>query len=161
MKEKFILILSILTWHIGYAQIIVPDPQPRRAVSNLDMVIQFGGQKLEILPSKRAIRQPSGQYSIVVVDTSEAINKDKLGVAYSFALASNVMFTGEISFKTRAGANASSTGALATRVKVLVPPDVYVLTANSPIELVSLVKLLQKNPSVEWVEPFIAHGRIN
>jgi hypothetical protein len=46
-------------------------------------------------------------------------------------------------------------------LRLLVPPDVYILVTSTPSAVVSLVKQLQLNPAVEWVEPFTTQGNTN
>ena len=156
------LLLSFSLFLLGpssNAQIVLPGSQaPLRAVVNSEMLVQFNGQKIEVLPSQRGIRNSAGIYSIVSADASEIMTRDKLGVAYSYALRGPVFLTGEVSVKLRAGFQASALNGLGTNVRLLVPPDVYILMATTPNALVNLVKQLQLNPAIEWVEPFTVQG---
>ena len=162
MNRKLIQIIFIsLIGLSSHAQLVVPEVKPVRPITDASMIIQFGGQKLEVLPSLRAIRQDSGVYTIFDSDASEAIRTEKLGVAYSYAVASNVLFNGEISVKLKPGFSASTLGGVGSGLNVLVSPDIYVMTVTTPHDLVRWVNLLQAQPSVQWVEPFIVKARVN
>ncbi len=161
--KKLLLSFSCLLLHATcMGQIILPSaPAPLRAVVNPDMLVQFNGQRIEILATQRAVRNSAGVYSILGADASEVITRDKLGVAYSYALRGPVFMTGEVSVKLRQGFQASSLNEVAASARLLVPPDVYILKVNTPNALVSLVKQLQLIPAVEWVEPYTIQGNTN
>ena len=125
------------------------------------MLIQFGGQRIEVLPANRAVREANGQYSIVQAETSEVITTDRLGVGYSYASNSNILLSGEISVKLKPQYSMASLGSLASGSKLLVSPDVYLLKANTPLDLIRIMGLLQANPAVNWAETFTIRARIN
>jgi hypothetical protein len=161
--KKFLLGMTCLLLHAAsMAQIVLPHaPAPLRAVVNPDMLIQFNGQRIEILSTQRAIRNSAGIYGILGADALEVITRDKLGVAYSYALRGPVFLTGEVSVKLRPGFQANSLNEVGISARLLVPPDVYLLKVNTPNALVSLVKQLQLIPAVEWVEPYTIQGNMN
>ena len=162
MKNRLLKIFLIcIVSELAHAQLIVPDVEPVRPVLNTAMVIQVGGQKLEVLPNSRAVQIGSAMYSITNSDSSENITKDRLGVAYSYAINSNILLNGEITIKLKNGNTASSLAGLGTGLKLLVSPNVFVMTVNTPSDLVRWVNLLQAHPAVEWVEPFSVKARIN
>ena len=162
MKKEFFTIVVIgLIGFSSYAQLVAPEVKPVRPIKDASMVIQFGGQKLEVLPNIRATRKDSGPFSIVNSDSLEVIANEKLGVAYSYAVASNVLFNGEISIKFKPGYAVSSLGGMGTSFKLLLSPDIYVMTVTTPADLVRWVNLLQAQSSIQWVEPFIIKGRFN
>lgn len=144
-----------------YAQLTPIQSPPPRAIGNKDMVLQLGGQNLEILPNNRAIRQPTGQYSLVTADVSENFSKDRLGVAYSYGHSSNVMLSGEISFKIKQGASIAMLGNVGLGAKILVQPSVYVASVSTPLELVNRVKALQLNSWIDWVEVYISREKFD
>ena len=160
-KQVLSTILIGLSAFSSYAQLVAPEAKPVRPITDALMVIQFGGQKLEVLPSIRATRKNSGPYSIVNTEPLEVISNEKLGVAYSYAVASNVLFNGEISIKFKPGYALSSLGGVGTSFKLLVSPDIYVMTVTTPADLVKWVNLLQAQPSIQWVEPFTIKARFN
>jgi hypothetical protein len=162
MKKFLRSVGCLLLIQSAMGQIVLPNaPAPLRAVINSDMLIQFNGQKMEILGTQRGVRNAAGIYSLVGADASDTITRDKLGVAYSYALRGPVFLTGEVSVKLRGGFQANALNGIGNNVRLLVPPDVYILMVNTPNALVSLVKQLQLNPAVEWVEPFTIQGSTN
>jgi len=161
MKLMYIFLLFAMACDFASAQLLAPDPTPPRVVSNAAMLIQFGGQRIEVLPASRAVRESNGYYSIQQADTSEVIAVDKLGVGYSYASNSNVLLSGEITLKLKPQYSVASLGTLATGSKLLVSPDLYLLKANTPLELIRMMGLLQSNPAVNWAEPFTIRARIN
>jgi len=162
MKLIIAAILSALAYTMANAQLLAPQtPTPTpRPVSNAAMVIQFGSQRIEILPAIRAVKLADGQFKIVDAGTSESMTKDKLGVGYSYASNAKVLMNGDISVKLKAGYSANSLGSLAAGSKLLVPPNLYVLSASTPLDVVRMMDLLQANPAVDWVEPFIIRARL-
>jgi len=161
MKFIPIVIAFLVVCELAIAQLVVPEPPPPRAVGNSAMLIKFGGQRIEVLPSNRAVRNPNGQYTVVVTNPAEPITKDKLGVGYSYASNSKVLLSGEINFKLKLGFSAASLGSIAVDSKLVASPDMYLFTPSTPLDLVRTVGVLQANPAVEWVEPFIVRARIN
>lgn len=153
-------ILSGLLCTTAYAQLMVPHATTPRPVSNPAMVIQFGGQKIEVLPTMRAVKQANEQYLLVEAGASEVMNKNKLAVGYSYASNAKILMTGEINVKLKAGYSLSSLGSLSVRSKLLLPPDLYIVHASTPVDLVGIMVALQGNPSVEWLEPFIIRARL-
>lgn len=144
------------------AQIVLPNsPAPLRDVVNTEMVIQFNGQKLEFLPTQRGIRNSSGAYKLIGSEASEPFSRDSLGVAYSYALRGPVFLTGELSVKLKPGFQANALSGTGTNARLMVPPDVYIMMVSTPSAMVNLVKQLQLNPAVEWVEPFTTQGNIH
>ena len=143
------------------AQLLVPEPPPSRAVSDAAMLIQFGAQHIEVLSTSRALRDSNGQYSLVHAEASEAITMERLGVGYSYASNSNILLSGEISVKLKPQYSMASLGSLATSSKLIASPDMYLLKANTPVDLVRIMGLLQTNPAVNWAEPFTIRARIN
>lgn len=161
MKLIPFLLSFAMACDLASAQLLVPEPTPPRVVSNAAMLIQFGGQRIEVLPASRAVRESNGQYSIVQADTSEIMTMDRLGLGYSYAINSNVLLSGEISVKLKPQYSMASMGSLAAGSKLLVSPDLYLLKANTPLDLVRMMGLLQANPAVNWAEPFTIRARIN
>ena len=161
--KKLFLSFSLALWlPVAMAQIVLPNaPAPLRTVINSEMVIQFNGQKMELLPTHRGIRNSNGVFSLINAEASEPITRDKLAVAYSYAIRGSIFLTGEVSVKLRPGFQASSLSGAGSSLRLLVPPDVYILVASTPSTVVSLVKQLQLNPAVEWVEPFTTQGNIH
>jgi hypothetical protein len=144
------------------AQIVLPNsPAPLRDVVNTEMLIQFNGQKLEVLPTQRGIRNSSGAYKLMSSDASEPFTRDSLGVAYSYALRGPIFLTGEVSVKLKPGFQATALSGTGTNARLMVPPDVYIMMVSTPSAMVNLVKQLQLNPAVEWVEPFTTQGNIH
>ena len=158
--KKFLLMVSLfLIAQLALAQIVLPNaPAPMRPVTNPEMVIQFNGQRMEMLTTQRGIRNASGVYSIIPADSSDTITRDKLAVAYSYALRGPVFLTGEVSVKLKPGFQASAISGAAINMRLKVPPDVYIFTVSTPVAVVTLVKQLQLNPAVDWVEPFAIQG---
>lgn len=158
--KKFLLMVSLfLIAQLALAQIVLPNaPAPMRPVTNPEMVIQFNGQRMEMLTTQRGIRNASGVYSIIPADSSDTITRDKLAVAYSYALRGPVFLTGEVSVKLKPGFQASAISGAAINMRLMVPPDVYIFTVSTPVAVVTLVKQLQLNPAVDWVEPFAIQG---
>ena len=162
MKKIFITLCVCLLALMGHAQILLPNaPAPLRAVVNPEMLIQFNGQRMEVLATQRGVRNVAGTYTLSNADAADALTRDKLGVAYSYARRGPVFLTGEVSAKLRTGFQASALSGLGVDIRLLAPPDVYILTVSTPPAIVSLVKQLQLNPAVEWVEPFTIQGNIN
>jgi hypothetical protein len=159
MKKILLMVSLFLMAQLAIAQIVLPNaPAPMRPVTNPEMVIQFNGQRMEMLTTQRGIRNASGVYSIIPADSSDTITRDKLAVAYSYALRGPVFLTGEVSVKLKPGFQASAISGAAINMRLMVPPDVYILTVSTPVAVVTLVKQLQLNPAVDWVEPFAIQG---
>jgi hypothetical protein len=162
MKKIFMMLCVSLLALLGHAQILLPNaPAPLRAVVNPEMMIQFNGQRMEVLATQRGVRNAAGTYTLSNADATDVLSRDKLGVAYSYARRGHVLLTGEVSAKLRTGFQASALSGLGADIRLLAPPDVYILTVSTPPAIVSLVKQLQLNPAVEWVEPFTIQGNIN
>jgi hypothetical protein len=162
MKKIFMMLCVSLLAPLGHAQILLPNaPAPLRAVVNPEMMIQFNGQRMEVLATQRGVRNAAGTYTLSNADATDVLSRDKLGVAYSYARRGHVLITGEVSAKLRTGFQASALSGLGADIRLLAPPDVYILTVSTPPAIVSLVKQLQLNPAVEWVEPFTIQGNIN
>ena len=162
MKKKLsLIILCNLIALASYAQLAPPEVRPVRPIVDASMVIQFGGQKMEVLPNLRAIRNESGAYTVTNSDTSVTISNEKLGVAYSYSIASNILFNGEISIKLKPGYDASILEKKGLVLNVLISPDLYVTTVTTPQDLVKWTNLLQAESSVQWVEPNIIKARLN
>lgn len=160
MQFIFILIFSTLVCTLANAQLVVPEPPLQRPIMDMNMVIQFGGHRIEVLPAKRAVLQANGQYTKMTTGTSEALSKDRLGIGYSYASNTHVLMNGEVSVKLRTGFSLTSLGPLSTGAKLLVPPDLFVLNASTPHELVRMMKALQTHRAVDWVEPFIIRNQV-
>ena len=159
MKKILLMVSLFLIAQLAIAQIVLPNaPAPMRPVTNPEMVIQFNGQRMEMLTTQRGIRNASGVYSIIPADSSDTITRDKLAVAYSYALRGPVFLTGEVSVKLKPGFQASAISGAAINMRLMVPPDVYIFTVSTPVAVVTLVKQLQLNPAVDWVEPFAIQG---
>ena len=159
MKKLLLLVTLFLAAPLTMAQIVLPNaPASPRPVINPEMVIQFNGQRMEILAAQRGIRNASGVFSIIPADSSDTITRDKLAVAYSYALRGPVFLTGEVSVKLKPGFQASAISGAAINMRLMVPPDVYIFTVSTPVAVVTLVKQLQLNPAVDWVEPFAIQG---
>jgi len=152
MKKKMTVIILVVLSTRAQAQLIAPPPNPVRMVGNATMLIQFGGHRLEILPTQRAVRQANGQFTVVDANAVDTINKDSLGMAYSYSANTKVTINGEISMKLKTNYTVSSLGNLAAGAKPLVPPYIYVFQAATPMDLVKIVNQLQANSAVEWVE---------
>lgn len=161
MKLLSIAIFFVALWSCAHAQLVVPESPPARAIGDAAMLMQFGGQKIEVFPASRAVKSLNGQYTLVDASTSEALSKDRVGVGYSHASHSHVVLSGEISIKLKARYSVASLGPIASEVKLQMPPDLYLFTARTPLDLVRWVGWLQANPAVEWVEPFSVRARIN
>jgi hypothetical protein len=159
MRKILVLFIWLLSSY-AHAQITAPNSsQASRPVANPDMLIQFNGKKIEVLPNSRAIKQGSS-YSVITTDAADSLSPERLGVAYSYTSKGIVPLSGEISFKARPGFNVGSLGSMSSKLKILVPPDVYIFNVNSPAELVNSIKTLQTNVGIEWVEPFIAQVKV-
>jgi len=160
MQFIFILIFSTLACTLANAQLVVPEPPLQRPIMDMNMVIQFGGHRIEVLPAKRAVLQANGHYTVMSTGTSEAMTKDRLGMGYSYASNTHVLMNGEFSVKLKTGFSLTSLGPLSTGAKLLIPPNLFVLNASTPHELVRMMRALQTHPAVDWVEPFIVRNRL-
>lgn len=160
MQFIFILIFASLACPLANAQLVVPEPPLQRPILDMNMVIQFGGHRIEVLPAKRAVLQVNGHYTVMSTGTSEAITKDRLGIGYSYASNTHVLMNGEVSVKLKTGFSLTSLGPLSTGAKSLIPPDLFVLNASTPQELVRMMGALQSHRAVDWVEPFILRNRL-
>lgn len=160
MPFIFILILSAVNCTLANAQLVVPEPPLQRPIVDMTMVIQFGSHRIEVLPTKRAVKQANGQYTMMTTGPSEAMTKDKLGIGYSYASNAHVLINGELNVKLRTGYSLTSLGALASGAQLLIPPDLFVLNASTPHDLVRMMGALQTNRAVDWVEPFIIRQRL-
>jgi hypothetical protein len=160
MQFIFILIFSTLACTQASAQLVVPEPPIQRQITDMTMVIQFGSHPIEVLPTKRAVKQANGQYTMMTIGTSEAMTKDKLAIGYSYASNAHVLLNGEISVKLRTGYSLNALGHLSKGAKLLVPPNLFVLNASTPLDLVRMMSALQTHQAVDWVEPFIIRNRL-
>ena len=154
MTTKNFLIVVLLAATAAHAELAPPPVAAPRQVGDAAMVIHSNGQQLEVLPGSRAVRKNTGRHQLVAASHSDTITKDQLGVAYSYATGDNVLLTGEISFKLKAGANIAQLGSLARGAKIFAPPDVYLVKASTPSEIVRLTRQLQASSAVEWAETY-------
>lgn len=160
MPLILLLILSTLVYTQANAQLVAPAPPKQRQVIDTNMVIQFGNHRIEVIPGKRAVKQLNGQYSLVTAETSDTISKDRLAVGYSYASSAQIMLNGELNVKLKTGYSLTALGSTSEGAKLLIPPDLFVLSASTPHDLVRKMKVLQTNPAVDWVEPFILRNQL-
>lgn len=160
MPFIFILILSAASCTLANAQLVVPKPPLQRPIVDMTMVIQFGSHRIEVLPTERAVKQANGQYTKMTTGSSEALSKDRLGIGYSYASNAHILLNGEVSVKLRTGFPLTSLGPLSSGAKLLVPPDLFVLNASTPLDLVRMMGALQTHQAVDWVEPFIIRNQV-
>lgn len=160
MRYTFIFIVLALIFDLAHGQLVAPPPPALRPISNPNMVIQFGGQRIEVLPTNRAAKIANGHYSVVDASPSELMTQDKLLVGYSYASNAKILMNGDISVRLKAGYSIQALGSLAAGSKLLAPPHLYVLSASTPLDLVRWISVLQANPAVEWAEPYIIKARI-
>lgn len=162
---KFILVfLSFCEFATG--QIILPqiseNIKPLRDPINTDMIILDQSSTIEILPLLRAKPVTRDNFKIIDSDAFGKFNKDSLGVAFNHTGGNDLILTGEISFKLKRGLSLTSiSNAPVTAIKLLIKPDVYMVTSSTPIELVSYFKLLSISHAVEWVELYKINRKIN
>jgi len=105
LASSLILLACSLIWTAG----VVAATQAR-SIQDPQMVIS-GPSKLELLPTSRAVPQPSEGnfatpiFSIITTGNNAPITNTQLAVAYNHALNITVFLTGEVSFKLKAGAS--------------------------------------------------------
>ena len=162
---KFILIF-LSFFELAAGQIILPqipeNIKPLRSPINTDMIIIDQSSSIEILPLLRAKPVTRDNFKISDSDAYGKFNKDSLGVAFNHTSGNDLILTGEISFKLKKGMSlASILNAPLASIKLLINPDIYVVTSSTPIELVSYFKLLSISNSVEWVELYKINGKFN
>jgi hypothetical protein len=166
LATGLVLLACSFTWTQG----VVAATQAR-SIQDPQMVIS-GSSKLELLPTSRAVPQPSEGnfatpiFSIITTSANAPITNKQLAVAYNHALNTTVFLTGEVSFKLKAGANLSTLQADLQSVinvspKLLVPPSVYIFNATSPAQIVNLTNKLKASSAVEWAEAAVILGRVN
>jgi hypothetical protein len=133
-------------------------------VQDQRMVIVDRGMNLEIVPALRAIPefQTGGgnriNYNVTPSNAGDPIDLGHLGVATNHALQARCFFTGEISFSAKQGLKESELEAsLYPGLKLLVDPNVYVVTASTPAEFVALYQRLISRSDLERVEPYMLH----
>lgn len=160
MPLILILIFFTLGHTLANAQLVAPAPPTQRPVIDTNMVIQFGNHRIEVIPGKRAVKQLNGQYSLVTAETFDTISNDRLAVGYSYVSNAQIMLNGEINIKLKAGYSLTTLGSNSEGAKLLIPPDLFVLSASTPLDLVRKMKVLQTNPAVDWVEPFIVRNQL-
>jgi hypothetical protein len=161
MKIKTAFLFLSVVSNLVSAQITAPDPHPLRPVSNPAMLMQFAGQKIEILPQKRALKQAMGTYTTVDALTSDVITKDSLGVGYSYTINAQVALNGEISFKLNPGYTSASVGIVNKNSSTLITPSLHIIKASTPLDYLRIMGELQANPAVTWAEPYIIRGKFN
>jgi len=166
LATGLVLLACSLTWTQG----VVAATQTQ-AIQDPQMVIS-GPNKLELLPTSRAVPQPSQGnfatpiFSIITTSANAPITNTQLAVAYNHALNTTVFLTGEVSFKLKTGASLSALQADLQSVinvspKLLVSPSVYILNATSPAQIVNLTNQLKASSAVEWAEAAVILGRVN
>ncbi len=84
-----------------------------------------------------------------------------MGVVFNHTLQIHGTLTGEISFKLKgtAGPSGFDPAVFPTMAK-LTNPNVYVVTAHTPVEFVSTFNALKARSDVEWVEPYVVYGSV-
>jgi hypothetical protein len=146
-----------------YAQ-LKPPARAIAPVGDPSMVVMDRGAKLEILPSKRAIPQMDASGHVVAHDiksanSNAAMGPQQLGVVFDHARQEQGYITGEIAFKLKAGHNVSGFDrSLYPGLQKVTNPEVYVVTARTPSEFLSVLRRLQARKDLEWVEPTITYG---
>ena len=162
--------LVLLACSFAWTQGVVAATQAR-SIQDPQMVIS-GPSKLELLPTSRAVPQPSEGnfatpiFSIITTSANAPITNKQLAVAYNHALNNTVFLTGEVSFKLKTGASLSALQADLQSVinvspKLLVSPSVYIFNATSPAQIVNLTNKLKASSAVEWAEAAVILGRVN
>ena len=166
LATGLVLLFCSFTW----TQELVAASQAR-SIQDPQMVIS-GPSKLELLPTSRAVLQPSEGnfatpiFSIITTSANASITNTQLAVAYSHALNTTVFLTGEVSFKLKTGASLSALqtdlqAVINVSPKLLVSPSVYIFNATSPAQIVNLTNQLKASSAVEWAEAAVILGRVN
>jgi hypothetical protein len=167
MMIFFKYILVFLTFcEFATGQIILPQMPENikilRAIKNTDMVISDQSSSIEILPLLRAKPLTRDNFKLADSDAYGKFSKDALGVAFNHTSGNDLILTGEISFKLRSGLSLASISNVPTAaIKILIKPDVYIVTSSTPIELVSYFKILAISNAVEWIELYKINGKFN
>ena len=170
IKKLLVTSLVLLACSLTWTQVVAAVTQTQ-AVQDPQMLI-IGPNKLELLPTSRAVPQPSEGnfatpiFSIITTSADAPITNKQLAVAYNHALNTTVFLTGEVSFKLKAGASLSALQADLQSVinvspKLLVSPSVYIFNATSPVQIVNLTNKLKSSSAVEWAEAAVILGRVN
>lgn len=164
MYRIAIAVMFFLTNAACFAQ-IKPTPMLMKSVADESMVIDDRGSKLELLPTMRATQKLSSSdnqvvHSVFEVDESAPISPQELGVVFNHAMQVQGYITGEIAFKMKDGLQATDMldATSYPGLAKLTNPNIYLVVARTPSEFVKLVKLLQAQTDVEWVEPIVAYG---
>jgi hypothetical protein len=142
-----------------------PLPTTPRAVADPANVLDDRGAKLEVYPMRRATAQLSTTTRTVVhrvirAQATDTIGPQQLGVVFNYAMQQQGYITGEIAFKLKAGRSAEDfNAALYPGMKeIILASGVYVVNTTTPAEFMAVMKRLQGNASVEWVEPTVQYG---
>jgi hypothetical protein len=125
-------------------------------------VIEDRGARLEVMEGLRALpeAQADGRtiaYRIVALPADSPMHARRLGVVFNHALQRQGFLTGEIAFRAGAGGVA---GDDLPGLTLLLPPDVYAVTAATPGEFVSLFRRLKARADLGWIEPVVIYGRV-
>ena len=166
MCRLFVFSLCALVSAAGYAQ-LHPTPRVIQKISDLTMVIDDRGAKLEVIPTSRAVQTmaSSGKqiiHSVFPASESAPISPRQLGVVFNHAMQVQGYITGEIALKMKNGTQATEVldPASYPGLVKLTNPNVYLVVARTPGEFVDLVKRLQGRADMEWVEPVVTYGTV-
>ena len=160
IKKTLFMCLFILQSEMAYSQLDVSNGNSQtKAFQDVTMLIQIDAKKVEVLPKLRGLPQKNGSYQII--ESSSLFSQDVYGVAYDHTQKAYVFLSGEVSFKIISTKNLSSLpSALSLKSKMVVSPDIYVMNAVSPSELVSAYNQLKASKTIEWVELKLNSGAI-
>ena len=161
MKKILFSLLLLLNLGMAFGQLNAPsNPVPDKPVLNESLVVQLRTRKVEVLAGVRATKLSNGKYQLF--NSEAAYSKDIYGAAYDHTQKAYVFLTGEVSFKLLSGYDLSSLAStISLRSKLIAPPNTYVLSVNSPTELVSVFNLLKSNQMIEWVEIYTLQGAVS
>ena len=141
-----------------------PQAMQRRAVVDPANVLDDRGAKLEIYPARRALPKLNATthtvvHQVVRANATDGIGPKHLGVVFNHAMQQQGYITGEIAFRMKAGQSpVGFSPALYPGLKKIVASGVYVANARTLSEFMAVVKRLQRNPTVDWVEPAVQYG---
>ena len=127
-----------------------------KSVSNPAMVIMDRGVKLEVIPSLRVVLDDSSRSTLASASASSAIDPQHLGVVFNHSMQVRGYATGEIAFKAKDAFDPSAVASY-PGLKLVVDPNIYLVVARTPQELIDLTKRLQGEANIEWVEPIVTY----
>lgn len=162
MRSIIAIVLLTATATSAWGQ-LHPPTLSVHTVGDRTNVFQHVGSDIEVFPTQRAVRvnNVSGIAQVNAVTTypsTTPYSQSLRGVVFNYALQQYGCTIGEVAFMLKPNSSLNQLPLNASmHAKKILKSGVYVVTANTPQNFLDIVRTLQHNAAVAWVEPHIKY----